>query len=302
MIDFLISPFKAVFDIDTYIKATKQSPWKTLLFLFYLLVLTSLFCFAFFFIKMPPLTPFLDQVITEFAHSLPDIKIEKGSITANNDGYYEIDLKNVLTNTGNNNFFDEDFLSEDNNRKIVFDTARTEPVYPTQLENEGVILLVTGKNVYSISQGQMKTFSPKEDLSITLNEQFLLSNKSEIIKNIKDILFAIFLIIVPIILFITMIIFLILALIACALSQLFARAEVFFGDLMTIACYLLAPVMLLLCVIIVLPFSIPMVPWLWIICFALCMIYSQFILTKIKIQKAQANSAINNENNDEENN
>ena len=46
---------------------------------------------------------------------------------------------------------------------------------------------------------------------------------------------------------------------------------------------------------IVLPFSVPMVPF---ICFALCMIYSQFILTKIKIQKAQENF----NQNDEENN
>lgn len=300
MIDFLISPFKAVFDIDTYIKATKQSPWKTLLFLFYLLVLTSLFCFAFFFIKMPPLTPFLDQVITKFAHTLPNIEIKNGTITANNNKYYEIDLEDVLTHIDNNKFFDEDLFSDDIKHKIVFDTARTEPVYPTQLENEGVALLVTGKNVYSISKGQMQINSPREDLNLTLNEQFLLSNKDEMIKNIKSVILAVSLIIVPVIVFFIMIIFLVLAILACYIVQLFfARAEVPFGDMMSIACYLLAPVMILLCIIIVLPFSVPMVPF---ICFALCMIYSQFILTKIKIQKAQENFAQNDDENDGENN
>lgn len=300
MIDFLISPFKAVFDIDTYIKATKQSGWKNLLFLFYLLVLTSLFCFAFFFIKMPPLTPLLDQVITKFAHTLPNIEIKNGTITANNNEYYEIDLEDVLTHIDNNKFFDEDLFSDDIKHKIVFDTARTEPVYPTQLENEGVALLVTGKNVYSISKGQMQINSPREDLNLTLNEQFLLSNKDEMIKNIKSVILAVSLIIVPVIVFFIMIIFLVLAILACYIVQLFfARAAVPFGDMMSIACYLLAPVMILLCIIIVLPFSVPMVPF---ICFALCMIYSQFILTKIKIQKAQENFAQNDDENDGENN
>lgn len=300
MIDFLISPFKSVFNIDTYIKATKQSGWKNLLFLFYLLVLTSLFCFAFFFTKMPPLAPFLDQVITNFAHALPNIEIKNGTISANNNEYYEIDLKDILTHIDNNKFFDEDSFSENINSKIVFDTARTEPVYPTQLENEGVALLVTGKNVYSISKGQMQTNSPRENLNLTLNEQFILSNKSEIIKNIKNVIYAVFLFVMPLIIFFIMIFFLVLALLACYIIQLFfARAEVSFGDIMAIACYLLAPVMILLCIIIVLPFSVPMVPF---ICFALCMIYSQFILTKIKIQKAQENFGQNNTEDDEENN
>ena len=261
MLNFLFSPFKAIYNLDTYIKATKQSGWKSLLFLIYTVVLTSILFFAGILIKMPSLTPFLQEITTKVAQSIPDIEIKNGVINANNGKYYEIKPAAV-------------------DQKIVFDASRTEPVYPTQMRQDNIAIFVTAKTIYIDQQGQTQTYNLKEDTNFTLNEQFIMDNQDEIIKTIKNFFYLIALFVLPIIVVIFMFILMILAIVACAISQLFIKAEVSFGDICSICCYMLAPALFLILIAFLLN-----IPFVWIMCFVLFMIYSQIVLTKIKAQQ-----------------
>ncbi len=278
MLDFLLSPFKAIYSLDTYIKATKQNVWKTLLFLVYLLALTSFLFLAVLAIKTPPLTPFFEQITEQIAQVIPDIQVKDGRLIANNDEYYEISLDQMLTD----NAKESDILSQQGfDQKIVFDTARTEPVYPTKLQQENIGVLITDKAVYTLANGRMEVreFSINKDENLSINGQYIRDNKDQIISFINKIILMVAVITTPFIIGFFMVLFLILALIAVAISQLFVKAEVSFGDVCSICCYLLAPIFLFLLIVAILPFNIPL---LGLICFVICIIYAQFILNKIK--------------------
>lgn len=261
MLDFLSSPFKAIYNLDTYIKATKQSVWRSLSFLIYTIVLTSILFFVGVLIKTPALTPILQEITTKVAQSIPDIEIKNGVITANNGAYYEI-------------------KPEDFDKKIVFDTSRTEPVYPTQMQQNNIAIFVTAKTIYIDQQGRTQIYNLSEDTNFTLNEQVIMDNQDEIIKTIKKFLYLIALFSLPIITVVFMFILMILAILACAISQLFLKAEVSFGDICSICCYMLAPALFLIFIAFLLN-----IPFVWVICFVLFMIYSQLVLTKIKTQQ-----------------
>ncbi|MBQ4493391.1 MAG: DUF1189 family protein [Elusimicrobiaceae bacterium] len=269
MADFLLSPFKAIYNLNTYIKATKQSFWKTLLFLVYLLVAFSILFFAVILIKTPPLTPFFKEITEQVAQVMPDIEIKDGKLTANNGQLYE-------------------FTPEGLDQKIVFDTSRTEPVYPTQIVQEGIGILITDTTIYMVRDGQVQSYDMNLDknTNITLNGQYILDNEEEIINYIKRVLFLAAVLLIPFMVLFLMGFLIILAIIATAISQLFVKAEVSFGDVCSICCYLLAPAFLFFFLVIILPFNIPFV---WPICFVLFMVYSQFILNKIKAEQSKTN-------------
>lgn len=281
MLDFLLSPFKAVYNLDTYLKATKQSVGKTLLFLLYILILFSVLFLAVLSIRTPDLKPFFEQIAEQVAQVIPEMTVKDGKLTANNGEYYEINLNELYKDNGN--------IPEGLNQKIVFDTERTEPVYPTQLQQEGIGILVTGKEVYLVSNGQVdvRTFDFDKDLNATIDGQYILDNKDEIVQLITKLVNTITIIVMPFIMAFLMLVLLIIAIIAVAVAQLFTRADVSFGEVCSICCYLLAPALFFSLIVYSVPFTIPFVPVLW---FLLFMIYSQFILNKIKFHK----------NNDEE--
>ena len=265
MADFLLSPFKAIYNWDIYIKATKQSFGKTFLFLVYLLVLSSFLFIVGLAIKLPPLTPFFHEITNQVAQVIPEIEIKDGRLSANNGQYYEI-------------------APEQLGQKIVFDTARTEPVYPTQMMQEGIFALITDKAIYLARDGQVQTYNfdfDKEE-NVFLNGQYILDHEKDIIKGIKQLLFLAVLFTMPMVMIFLMFILMVLAIAATAISQLFVKAEVSFGDVCSICCYLIAPAIFLIFITMLMPFSIPFV---WLICFVMFMIYAQFILNKIKFQQ-----------------
>lgn len=266
MKEILLAPFKAIYNLDIYIKAIKQSVWRTLLFLVYLFVLSSVLFFAGIALKTPSLTPFLQDLTEQIAQMTPDIEVKNGIINANNGEYYEISPEG----------FD---------KKIVFDTERTEPIYPTQMMNENIAILVTAQTIYIFQQDQMQTYNLKEDINFTINKNFIIDNQSSIIRQMKTFIFWIAVFVIPIIVLLLMFILMILAIVATAISQLFIKADISFGEVCSICCYLLAPALFLLFLITISPF---MIPFTWLICFVLFMVYSQFILNKIKGQQVKA--------------
>ena len=265
MLDFLFSPFKALYSLDTYIKATKQEVWKTILFLFYLLILFSfLFCGGII-VRTAPLTPLLQEITRQVALITPEIQIKDGKLSANNGEYYEIEPTGL-------------------DKKIVFDTARTEPVYPTQLLQQNIAILVTDKTMYIAKENQVQSydFNFDKNQNFTLNTQYILDNQTTIISFIKRFLFFAVLFAMPIAIGFFMFLLMVLAIIATAISQLFAKTQITFGNVCSICCYLLAPGLFFFLLVLLLPFDIPLV---WFFCFAIFMVYAQFILNKIKFNQ-----------------
>ena len=82
MKEILLAPFKTIYNLDIYIKAMKQNVWRTLLFLVYLFVLSSVLFFAGIALKTPSLTPFLQDLTEQIAQMTPDIEVKNGIINA----------------------------------------------------------------------------------------------------------------------------------------------------------------------------------------------------------------------------
>ncbi|MBR4508706.1 MAG: DUF1189 family protein [Elusimicrobiaceae bacterium] len=281
MLDFLLSPFKALYNLNTYLKAIKQNVWKTLLFLVYLLVFFSVLFFAVLAIKTPSLTPFFEGIAEQVAQVVPEIRVKDGRLSANNDEYYEITFDKMFQN------IDQDITGvppQAFDQKIVFDTARTEPVYPTKMQQENIGVLITDTEIYILANGQLEVrkLEINKNENISIDRQYILDHKTEIVQLINKIIVMMAVITTPFVIGFFMVIFLILAIIAVAISQLFVRADVSSGDVCSICCYLLAPVFFFLLITFILPFNIP---FLGLICFVICIIYAQLILNKIKFYK-----------------
>ncbi len=285
MLDFLFSPFQAIYSLNTYLKAIKQSVWKTLLFLVYILVLFSILFYASVMFKTPSLTPFFKQITEQVAQVVPEISVKDGKLTANNNEYYEIDLRKLINPEALNKAYENPNANlEAIEQKVVFDTGRTEPVYPTQLKQENIGALITDNAIYVLQNGRMEVyeFNFDKNLNVNLDSKYILDNESVIVDYMNKFVKIVILLSVPFVVAFLMVMFMILALISIAICQLFVRAKVSFGDVCSICCYLLAPILFFLLIVLLLPFNIPL---LGLICFIICFVYGQLILNKIKIQQ-----------------
>ncbi len=266
MLDFLLSPFKALYNVDTYIKAAKQSFGKNFLVLIYLTIFMSVLFLTGISLKIPPLDPFLKEVITEVAEVIPDIKITDGIISAGNGEYIEIQ-------------------PEENLPKVVFETNRTEPVYPTQMQQKNIAIFVTSEKIYMTTNGQFKTHQLDKKINTVLNKQFFLDNQESIIENVKKFMLLMALLVIPLIVLFMVGVSYVLAIVALVVAQVSAKTKFSFTNFMGISCYLISPALFFVfLVLIVIPFNIPAV---WFFCFIILMIYSKLILTKVKMLETE---------------
>ncbi len=284
MTDFLLSPIKAIYNLDTYIKATKQSFGRILLFLIYLIVFTSIVFFVGILVRTPSLDPFLDETITQIAEVTPVIEIKDGTIKANDGEYIEVQLDPEMP-------------------KVAFETNRTEPVYPTQMEKDNIAIFVTGEKIYiSSGNGNVKIVPINNKINQTITKQYILENKADMIKTIKSFLFWGFLFAMPAVIIFFSIILFVLAFIAAAISQMFIRTESSFWDIVRICCYMLAPALLFIFIVVMIPLNIPLI---WFICFVIFMTYSNLVFTKIKLlgtEKSHTKKKETEENDEEDDN
>lgn len=269
MLDFLLSPFKALYNVDTYIKAAKQSFGKNFLFLIYLTIFMSVLFLTGISLKIPPMDPFLREFITELAEVIPDITITDGIISAGDGEYIEIQ-------------------PEGNLPKVVFETNRTEPVYPTQMQQKNIAIFVTSEKIYMTTNGQFKTHQLDKKINTVLNKQFFLDNQENIIENIKKFMILMALLVIPLIVLFMIGVSYVLAIVALVVAQVSAKTKFSFTNFMGISCYLISPALFFVfLVLIVLPFNIPAV---WFFCFIILMIYSKLILTKVKMLEIENSS------------
>ncbi len=230
---FFISPIKTLYSIKFYLQTLKEPLWKAFCFVVYLFVLGTIFLAIYIPVKLQqPLTEGVEKV----ANYVPNIKISKGVITANNDERLVINLKEF-----------QDY-------KIIFDTASTEPAYPTQMQKENILMYVNKNTVYAYNHGnkRMEAFPMDEKFEGEFSKETILTKKNEIVK----ILSYLIVIAALLILMFRLIFLAIIALIVAFIINAATGANLGFKKLLILALYLLGPVLILDFVLFVLPFHI----------------------------------------------
>ncbi len=214
---FFISPIKALYSIKFYLQTLKEPLWKAFCFVIYLFVLGAIFIT----IYIPAKTkPIIGNFIEEVAELTPDISINKGVITANDN------KKLIITHPKLEGY------------KIIFDTASTEPAYPTQMAKENILAYVNKNRVYISYNGQFQEHAMPADKDYTITKQELLKSKQDIAQIGSYFVLSIALLA----LFFQMFFYILLALLIVSIINLSTKANLGFKRLFTLALYLQAPV------------------------------------------------------------
>ncbi len=246
-------PIKALFSLKFYTEYIQKSGWKALLFVLYLFVISAVVMgiFAFNVSKQPA-----NDIITKVAEYTPEMVFKDGRVTVNNDQPLTIQP------------------AELNGYKIVFETGRTEPVFPTQMRTDNIFLLVTGDTVYTSFQGKFETSEIPDDINMTIDsaiiDQYRPAAVTFILYFLTSITVLLQLIKLPFMIF--------MAFIVALLMNSFSHANLGPAKLLKLACYTQAPVTLLAILNFVSPVKIPLIIFVYLITFG---VYSQLVISNI---------------------
>ena len=228
---FFISPIKTLYSIKFYLQTLKEPLWKAFCFIAYLFVLGAIVLAFYIPLKLQPI---LTQGVEKVANYVPNIKVNKGIITANDNKRLVISPKEMQ------------------GYKVIFDTASTEPAYPTQMQKENILMYVNQNTVYVLANGQFQQNVIQKDFDFEISKDILLSNKQEIVKTLSYILVLVFILVLAFRIVLLAIIALIVALIINAAT----KANLGFKKLLTLALYLQGPVLVLDLILFILPVHI----------------------------------------------
>ena len=220
-----------MYSIKFYLQTLIEPLWKAFGFITYLFILGIVFLAIYTPIKLhKPLTYGVEQV----ANYIPDIQISKGVITANNN-------KRIVINP-----------KELQGYKVIFDTASTEPAYPTQMQKENILLYVNKNTVYAFVNGQFQQNTIQKDFEMEVSKEILFDNKGQIVKTLSYIMAAIFILVLAF----RFVIFSIIALIVAFIMSTITKINLGFNKLLTLALYLQGPVLIFDLILLILPFNI----------------------------------------------
>ena len=217
---FFISPIKALYSIKFYLKILQESLWKAFGFITYLFILAAIFLAIYMPIK---LKPFLNTAVEQVANIMPDIKVSDGIINANNNRRIVIDSKELQ------------------GRKIIFDTASTEPAYPTQMEKENILMYVNKNTIYVSVNGNFQENTLQEDVDLEISKDILLTNKPQIVKALTYVVILIIILAV----FFRIVMLTLFALVVAFIIGAATKVNLGFKKLLILALYLQAPVLIL---------------------------------------------------------
>lgn len=225
---FFISPIKTLYSIKFYLQTLKESLGKAFGFVAYLFVLGSIFLILY---TPGKLKPLLAEGVDQIANIVPEIKVSQGVITANDNKRLVISPKEL------------------EGYKIIFDTASTEPAYPTQMQKENILMYVNKNTVYVFANGQFQQNTVQKDFEMEVSKEILMAKKDQIVKTLAAVLVIIF--ILTLALHITF--FIIIALLVAFIINVVTKANLSFKELLTLALYLQGPVFLIELVLFLLP-------------------------------------------------
>ena len=228
---FFISPIKTLYSIKFYLQTLKEPLWKAFCFIIYLFVLCSIFLALYVPVK---LRPTLNEGVEKVANYVPNIKISNGVINANDNKKLVISPKELQ------------------GYKIIFDTASTEPAYPTQMQKENIAVYVNKNTVYALFNGQFQQNVVQPNMQMEVSKEIVLKNKQQIVRYLSWVLIFVSVFALAFRTFM----FTIFALIIAFIINAATKANLGFKKLLTFALYLQGPVLILDLILLVLPLHI----------------------------------------------
>ena len=270
----LLGPIKALYSMKFYLQGLGKSAWRASFFVFYIFILTAVITALFsIFVMRPRIAGAVDTLVDY----MPEMTINNGIMEVNDNETLKISPENM----GGYN--------------IVFDTGRTEPVYPTQMANDRTIILVGPDKLYFSFNGRYQETPLPQDLNANLDRAALNAAKEPITNMAAGAILAFMLLAqifrVPFMLILAFIIMLILG--------KAMRAQTQSGDHYKLACYVQAPAFL----IYIISYFTPVPGFLAGFAYlAVFIIYGQLVFNAKRAQPlpVEAENAETDENNEQE--
>lgn len=216
----LLGPIKALYNMKFYLESLGKSAWRAFFFVVYIsvitVVLTSLFSVIF-------MGPTISQTVDTMIDYLPEMEITNGKIKVNNNQPLTISPETL----GGYN--------------IVFDTGRTEPVYPTEMRTSGTLLLISADKVYFSLQDRFQESQIPADINANIDRETLNASKEPVANMAMGVILAFMLLAqifrIPFMLLLAFVVVLVLG--------RTMRVPTKSGDNFKIACYIQAPALLI---------------------------------------------------------
>lgn len=248
----LLGPVKALYNVKYYLSGLNKSVWKAILFNIYLFVITAVAVVVITFFTGKPV---VDNLIEKIATYTPEINIQQGVASVNNDEPLLIEPPEL----GGYN--------------VLFDTGRTEPLYPTEMAQSKTILAVTSDTAYLNVQDQFQTTEIPQNLNMTITSQTILQNKT----TISSIILYTVTIIIVLAQIVKIPLLILVGFIMTALVNAFMRAAISPAKLFKLACYIQAPVTAVYILNYASPVKMPLLFFVYLIIFGL---YAQLVISK----------------------
>ncbi len=216
----LLGPIKALYSMKFYLQGLRKSAWRASFFVLYIFILTAVITTLFsIFVMRPRIAGAVDTLVDY----MPEMSITNGIMEVNDNDTLKITPENM----GGYN--------------IVFDTGRTEPVYPTQMANDKTIILAGPDKLYFSFNGRYQETPLPQDLNANLDRATLNAAKEPITNMAAGAILA-FMILAQIFRVPFM---LILAFIVMLILGKAMRVQTESGDNYKLACYVQAPAFLI---------------------------------------------------------
>lgn len=272
----LLGPIKALYNMKFYLESLGKSAWRAFFFVVYIsvitVVLTSLFSVIF-------MGPTISQTVDTMIDYLPEMEITNGKIKVNNNQPLTISPENL----GGYN--------------IVFDTGRTEPVYPTEMRTSGTLLLISADKVYFSLQDRFQESQIPADINANIDRETLNASKEPVANMAMGVILAFMLLAqifrIPFMLLLAFVVVLVLG--------RTMRVPTKSGDNFKIACYIQAPALLIYLISYFTPIPGFLVGFAYL---AVFVIYGQIIFNAKRLQdlpeEPEQSLPQNTENNEEQ--
>lgn len=272
----LLGPIKALYNMKFYLENLGKSAWRAFFFVVYIsvitVVLTSLFSVIF-------MGPTISQTVDTMIDYLPEMEITNGKIKVNNNQPLTISPENL----GGYN--------------IVFDTGRTEPVYPTEMRTSGTLLLISADKVYFSLQDRFQESQIPADINANIDRETLNASKEPVANMAMGVILAFMLLAqifrIPFMLLLAFVVVLVLG--------RTMRVPTKSGDNFKIACYIQAPALLIYLISYFTPIPGFLVGFAYL---AVFVIYGQIIFNAKRLQdlpeEPERSLPQNTENNEEQ--
>lgn len=272
----LLGPIKALYNMKFYLESLGKSAWRAFFFVVYIsvitVVLTSLFSVIF-------MGPTISQTVDTMIDYLPEMEITNGKIKVNNNQPLTISPETL----GGYN--------------IVFDTGRTEPVYPTEMRTSGTLLLISADKVYFSLQDRFQESQIPADINANIDRETLNASKEPVANMAMGVILAFMLLAqifrIPFMLLLAFVVVLVLG--------KTMRVPTKSGDNFKIACYIQAPALLIYLISYFTPIPGFLVGFAYL---AVFVIYGQIIFNAKRLQdlpeEPEQSLPQNTENNEEQ--